>query len=147
MSDVGSSDRVLTTVERAIALRRVEALRGVPMEELSHVAAVAREEWWDEGDFYCRAGDPPGGFAVLVSASVELRRGEEVVGRAEPGEAIGAWSIFDDQPRLMDAAVVGSGRALVIDRDAFFDVLSDHFEIARCMMRDLVRQLRELAQT
>jgi CRP-like cAMP-binding protein len=145
MSETGS-DRLMTTVERAIALRRVEALRGVPMEELSHVAGIAREEWWDEGDFYCRAGDPPGGFAVLVSSAIELRQGDRVVGRAEPGEAIGAWSIFDDQPRLIDAAIVTAGRALVIDRDAFFDVLSDHFEIARCMMRDLVRQLRELAQ-
>jgi len=137
----------MTTVERAIALRGVESFGSVPVGQLAHLAAVSREEWWPEGHVYCREGDPPGGLAVLVSGAAELRHGAEVIGRVDAGEAIGAWSIFDDQPRLADVIVVRSCRALVISRDDLFDVLSDHFDIARYLMRDLIRRLRGLTQT
>lgn len=147
MSRPADTDRSMTTVERAIALRSVESFEGVPVGQLAHLAAVSREEWWPEGHLYCREGDPPGGLAVLVTGAAELRRGGEIIGRVEEGEAIGAWSIFDDQPRLADVIVVRSSRALVISRDDFFDVLSDHFDIARCLMRDLIRRLRELTHT
>jgi CRP-like cAMP-binding protein len=64
-----------------------------------------------------------------------------------PGEAIGAWALFDDQPRALTAVTVEPSHLLRIDREQFFDVLSDHAGIAQGIFKALVRRIRSLAET
>ena len=133
----------MTGVERAIALKGVEAFRSVPMDELAHVATVAREERHPAGRVLFREGDPPGGLLVVLSGDVRLERGGAAAGRAEAGETLGAWSLFDDHARRATATAATDVRLLVLDREAFFDVLSERIEIVRSLFRDLVRRLVE----
>ncbi len=137
----------MTGVERAIALRGVEAFRSVPMDELAHVAAVAREERHAAGRVLFREGDPPGGLLVVLSGTVRLERGGATVGEAGDGETLGTWSLFDDHPRRATAVAATDVRLLVLDREAFFDVLSERIEIVRSLFRDLVRRLVEPAMS
>jgi CRP-like cAMP-binding protein len=135
----------MTAVERAIALREVEAFRSVPMEQLAHVAAASREERFAEGSVFFREGDPPGGLLVVLEGAVRLERGGKVLGEAVAGETLGAWSLFDEHRRRATAMAARDTRVLILEREAFYEVLSEHVEIVKSMFRDLVHRLLALA--
>jgi len=139
------SIRPLTTVERAIALREVDAFRGVPMDQLAHVAAVAHDEWFPADSMLFNEGDPPGSLYVILQGKIRLLRKGETVGEAGENEPLGTWSLFDDHPRRAGARVIEDARVLVLDRDDFYDVLSEHVEVTQSLVKELVRRLMELA--
>jgi len=137
--------RPLTTVERAIALREVNAFRGVPMEQLAHVAAAARDEWCPAGGLLFEEGDPPGSLYVILHGKISLERNGAVIGEAGENEPLGTWSLFDDHPRRATARIVEDARVLILERDDFYDVLSEHVEVTRSLVQELVRRVMELA--
>ena len=134
----------LTTVERAIALRKVDAFRGVPMEQLTHIASVARDAWCPADTLLFKEGDPPGSLYVILEGRIQLKRVDVVLAEAVPHEPLGVWSLFDEHPRRATAAVVEDTRVIVLERDDFYDVLSEHVEVTRCLVQDLVKRLIEL---
>lgn len=134
-----------TTVERAIAFRDVEAFRAVPIEQLAHIAAVAREEIFPAGATLFREGDPAGSLYVILEGNIRLEHDGKTFGEATAGEPLGTWSLFDDHPRRATAHVVDETIALVVERDDFYDVLSEHIEITRTLVQYLVRRLLELS--
>ena len=136
--------RPLTTVERAVALREVNAFRRVPMEQLAHVAAAAHDQWCPAGSLLFEEGDPPGSLYVILQGKISLERAGKAIGEAGENEPLGTWSLFDDHPRRASARVVEDTRVLVLDRDDFYDVLSEHVEVTRCLVQDLVKRLIEL---
>jgi len=140
----GGTDRPMTIVERAVALRGVEAFRAVPMDQLSHVASVAREEAFPAGSVLFREGDPPENLFVLLSGRIRLVRHGRGFGEARAGEPLGTWSLFIDHPRRATAEVLEDSRVLVLDREEFYEVLAEQVEVTRSMVQDLVGRLLEL---
>ncbi len=140
-----SVPRRMTAVERAIALRGVDAFRTIPMDQLAYLAGIVREEVHPAGAVLFREGDPPGGLLVVLDGTVVLKRGDREAGEATAGETLGGWSLFDDHPRRATAVATSDVRALVLDREAFYDVLSDHVELLRSLLRDLARRALEVA--
>jgi CRP-like cAMP-binding protein len=138
------SARPMTAVQRAISLREVEAFRRVPMQQLAHVAAAAREEWFPAGHVLFKEGDSPGSLYVILEGRIRLERGDLVFGEAGAGEPLGTWSLFDDHPRRATAVAEEDARVLVLDRDDFYDVLAEHVEVTRSMVQDLVQRLLDL---
>ena len=134
----------MTVVERAVALRNVEAFRAVPIDQLAHVAAVAREEEHAAGSVLFHEGDPPENLFVVLSGKIRLLRGGRVFGEALSGEPLGTWSLFIDHPRRATAEVVEDARMLVLDREDFYEVLAERVEVTRSMVQDLVGRLLEL---
>jgi CRP-like cAMP-binding protein len=138
--------RSMTVVERAIALRKVEAFRGVPIDQLAHIAASAREVDFAEGDLLFQEGEPPLSLFVMLEGRVRLVRAGKSFGEATAGEPLGTWSIFGDHPRRATAQVVEDARVLVLDREDFYEVVAEHVEITRSLVQDLVRRLIELTR-
>jgi CRP-like cAMP-binding protein len=141
---MSQSVQPLTTVERAIALRKVDAFGGVPMEQLTHIASVARDEWCPADTLLFREGDPPGSLYVILEGRILLKRNDEVLAEALPHESLGVWSLFDEHPPRPPAEVAEDTRVIVLERDDFYDVLSEHVEVTRCLIQDLVKRLVEL---
>jgi CRP-like cAMP-binding protein len=137
--------RPMTVVERAVALRKVEAFRAVPIDQLAHVATVAREESLPAGSVLFREGDPPDSLFVMLDGKIRLLRGGRPFGEAVAGEPLGTWSLFIDHPRRATAEVVENTRVLVLDREEFYEVLAEQVEVTRSMVQDLVSRLLELA--
>ncbi|MCU0223245.1 MAG: cyclic nucleotide-binding domain-containing protein [Acidobacteria bacterium] len=143
----GEGDRRVTMslLDRAVALRGVDAFRGVTTDQLALIAAIAHERVLPDGSLLFDEGAPPDSLFVVLDGSVALSRGGAPMGTVGGGEALGTWSLLDDEPRSARALAAGPVRVLAIDREDFFDVLAEHSEISRSLMRDLVGRLRTLA--
>jgi hypothetical protein len=144
----GQGDRGVTMslLDRAVALRTVDAFRGVTTDQLALIAAIAHERVLPEGSVLFDEGQPPDSLFVVLDGQVALSRQGKPMGAIAGGEALGTWSLLDDEPRQARAVAAGGPiRVLAIDREDFFDVLAEHNEISRSLMRDLVGRLRTLA--
>ena len=135
----------MTVVERAVALRKVEAFRAVPIDQLAHVASVAREQTFAKGETLFREGDPPESLFVVLEGKIGLQRSGEAFAEAVAGEPLGTWSLFIDHPRRATAVVLEAARMLVLDRDEFYEVLAEQVEVTRSMVQDLVGRLLQLS--
>lgn len=137
----------MTTIERVLFLQGVEAFRGVTTEQLGFIATIAKEVTVDAGYVLYREGDPPDGLYVLISGTVALTRGREVIERIRSNGSFGAWALFDDQPRLARAEAAEACRLLFVPRADFYDVLSDHSDITQGIFKQLVQRVRRLAES
>jgi CRP-like cAMP-binding protein len=132
----------LNHVDKVMALKSIEALKAVPTDQLSHVARAARERTYAPREILFQEGDPPGPLFIVLKGKVGLQRGGLLGAEVEAGSSLGAWSLFDDQPRTSDAVALKETQVLEVDREAFYDAIAEHPEIARSLFGDMVRRLR-----
>lgn len=144
--DEEGASLTMLLVDRAVALRSVDAFRGVPTDQLTLIAAIAHERRFPAGSVVFEEGAPPDSLFVVLDGEVSLDRKGFSLGTVEAGEALGTWSLLDDEPRAARAVARRETRTLAIDREDFFELLAEHSEISRSLMRDLVGRLRELAR-
>jgi len=134
----------MTIIERVLLLQNIELFKDVTTEQLSFIAAIAEEIPADAGTVLYRENDPPDGLYVVISGLVAAGRGKESIERIGPNGSFGVWALFDDQPRLTKAETVEASVLLFVRRDDFYDVLSDHMDIAQAIFKQLVNRLRRL---
>ena len=134
-----------TVIEKVILLQDVDVFAEVPTENLAVLAAIADEISLLDGDTLYRQHDPADALYLVLDGRVALRRGERTISEAGPGEAFGTWALFDEEPRLVSAAVVADATLLRIDRDDFVDLMADHVQIAQGVIKAVARRLRGLA--
>ena len=139
-------DVPMSLIDKVLALRRLDLFAEIPAEQLSLVAAVAREATYAPGEVVCRQDDPPGDLILMLDGDVELERDGRPMGRLAPGEALGAFGLFEDAPRPVTARATVRTSALRLDRWGFEDVWTENPELARSLVRQLVRRIRRAAE-
>jgi CRP/FNR family transcriptional regulator len=135
----------MTIIERVLLLQGVELFGSVTSEQLSYIAIISEEISVEPGHIIYKQNDPPDGLYVIISGSVLITRGDEVIERIGPNGSFGVWAMFDDKPRLTGAKAVEASRLLFVGREPFYEVLSGHVDIVQGMFKHLVDRLHQLA--
>jgi CRP-like cAMP-binding protein len=136
---------MLTNLEKILLLQNVDAFSHVTLEQLSYLAASAQEISVPACRQLYAEGDVSDGLYIVISGSVCMRRSKQEIDRILPNGAFGVWALFDDEARMTTAESVEESRLLFIQREEFYDVLSDHVEIVAGIFKHLVQRLRKLA--
>jgi CRP-like cAMP-binding protein len=133
---------VLLTIERVALLRRVDLFADTPDRVLAGLARVLEEVEVPAGATLIAAGAVEDWMYLVADGELEVVRGQY---RAivPPGGVVGELAVLDPQPRTAD--VVARTPALVfrLRKPAFDEVMATRPEIARGVVRELVRRLRE----
>ena len=109
------------------------------------MATVATEVPFPAGSEICKQDDPPGDMFVVLEGQLTLERDGEALGQLGPGDALGTWALFEDEPWQVTARAAEETRTLRIDRWGFEEALDEHPEIARSLIQQLIRRMRKLA--
>ena len=136
----------LNLVEKEIALEAVDLLQNLTPEQLSRLAAIAREATYPPARTMLEAGKPLDALYVIVDGAVELLRNGEPLHVARQNEVLGAWALFDQEAMPVEARTVEDTRVLRILREDFYDLLSDNVEITAAIFSTLVRRFRKLVE-
>lgn len=136
---------MLSIIERVIILQSVDVFSDVPSEELSHVAAVTTELSHGSEETIFQINDPSDAMYVVLEGEVKLSRGRQVVTVAGVDEAFGTWSLFDDEPRVVDAITTRETHLLKLEKDDFMDLLADNVGITQGVLKGIVKRLRGVA--
>jgi len=134
----------LSVVEKVIFLQNVDVFARVPTEQLSHVAAIARDMTVLSGDTIYGLGDESDALYLVIEGAVRLHLDGEDITTAGKGDAFGAWALLDDEPRVATATAEEDSRLLRVDRDDFIELLSDHSEITQSIFKTIVGRMRSL---
>ena len=136
----------LNIVEKVIALEAVELLKNLTPDQLSRVAAIAREVKHAPAKVILEPSRPSDALYVVLEGAVELVRKGETLHVARQNEVLGAWALFDEDPMPVTAKTAEDTRLLRIGREDFFDLLSDNMEITASIFSTLVKRFRKLVE-
>ena len=88
-------------------------------------------------------GDPGDVMCVVVSGTVEIRNGEQLIATQRANDFFGELALFDQEPRSADAVCVEDTVLLEIGGADLEALMERRPEIAREIIRVLARRLRQ----
>jgi CRP/FNR family cyclic AMP-dependent transcriptional regulator len=135
----------LTLVEKVLVLADVALFAETRTADLAHLAAAARENDVLSGEVIHREGDASDAMHVILSGRVRFQRENGAHAEAVKG-AFGAFGLLDQRARTWTAKALEPTLLLSLERDAFVDVLSDHVNVGRGVLRVLAGRLRDRAE-
>ncbi|HLF26550.1 MAG TPA: Npt1/Npt2 family nucleotide transporter [Anaerolineae bacterium] len=139
----------LSLMERILFLRRVPLFADLGPADLKHVASIANELFFAEGEVIAQQGESGDEMYIIVSGEVRVLEGrghgsEMEVARRKPGEYVGEMSIISHEPRMASLVAAGNVRALCIDHAQFEGILRERPETSLAVMRVLISRLKEI---
>jgi CRP-like cAMP-binding protein len=125
----------LPLVERVLLLHDTIAFKRAGIQAVVSLAPVADEFRIAAGDTLFRAGEVTGVFFVVAKGTIELEH-EHTRRRYRfgPGSIAGGSAAFGDVERLYTARARRDSVLLRLREEAFFDVMEDHFDLARSVL-------------
>lgn len=132
-------------IEKVIFLQDIDVFKDVRVEDLAYLAAIAEEVTFIENDTIYEMNEIADSLYLVINGRIRLHRNGEEIAVTGQREAVGTWSLFDNQPRVATATALEETETLKIARDDFYDLLSDHVRIAEAVLRSLARRLRALS--
>lgn len=133
-------------VEKVIALERVELLSGLTPDQLAQIALIANEVVYGPERIILAPSLPLEALYVILEGAVEISRNGRQLHIARQSEVLGSWALFDDSPSPVTAKTLEETAMLRIARDDFYELLSDHMELAASIFSTLVRRFRKLIE-
>jgi CRP-like cAMP-binding protein len=143
-----SSPDMLSIIERVLLLREAEIFKAISSEDLVPVARVAREITIPAGATFIREGEIGDCLYVILSgeASVVVPGAGQVATRG-PRSVIGEMAVISGQPRSADCVATTEITAIRVDRDEFWELLSERPPLALGVIAILTQRLDEAVKT
>ncbi len=132
--------------DKIMALKQVDLFSGAPTNQLSLIAALAQIVDFPEGAELCRQDDPAGDLFIVLAGKALILQDGETKGSLNTGEALGTWGLFEDEPRQVTVKAVEPMQVLRIDRWGFDQLLFEHPEVSRSLIRLMVERLRKMTR-
>ena len=133
---------MLLTIERVALLRRVDLFAETPDRVLSGVARVLEEVEVPAGELLIEAGAVEDWLFIVAEGELEVVRGGHRA-LVPAGDVVGELAVLDPQPRTADVYARTPALVFRLRKAAFDEVMATRPEIARGVVRELVRRLRE----
>jgi CRP/FNR family transcriptional regulator, cyclic AMP receptor protein len=130
--------------------RLVSMLKGVPLfaglddKDLVRIAESGREVFFEAGKKIITQGDRGLGFLLVLDGGVEVNRGGKRLAKLGRGQFFGEMTVIDDQPRSADVVATEPTTCFGLAAWSFDAVIGSNPSIARQIMKELVRRIRQL---
>lgn len=134
----------LDIVQRTALLMRTPALRGLGVQPVSDLAAVAEETQLSTGEHLFDRGSCDRIF-VIIEGRVEAERGEpRVTWQGGPGQIVCDAVCFSALASSWEARAATRARVLSFGVDDWLDVLQENFEMVRATLATFARERERL---
>jgi len=124
----------LAQIEKVVFLQSADLFAFCKAEQILHLASIARERVYAEGEAIFEPGQPAGELHCVVRGLVRLNNdaGKSQVG---PLQAFGVRDVLTGRLRTGTAMAGAETLVLSIDTDDFFDLLANDVEIVKAIFR------------
>jgi CRP/FNR family cyclic AMP-dependent transcriptional regulator len=134
---------MLSTVEKVLFIKSVDLFSKIPGEDLTQVAGIALEVNFERDELIFQEGEMGDSLYLIVDGSVMVHRQGKEITRLSEKEAFGEMAILDNEPRSASVTAVTDVSCLKIERQDFYELMSEKVEIAYGIIRVLTGRLRE----
>ena len=132
----------MAQIEMMVFLQGVDLFAHCNAEQVLRLAAIANEHRYEKDETIFRRDEPADSLYCVVEGKVRLGPENDEAVIIGPSGRFGVLDILSGQTRSGDAVAVTDARALLIDAEDFFDLLSNNIEIVRALFRTVIA-LRE----
>jgi CRP-like cAMP-binding protein len=123
-------------------LGRVPIFANCTAEEVSAIAGVAQEGFFQPGQIIVTQGTPGQAFYMITAGRVEILRDSVSLGTFGPGDFFGEMSLLDSAPRSATIRAIDDVSCLMLSSWDFKALLERHPSIAIKLLEVLSRRLR-----
>ena len=134
---------MISTVEKVLFLKGVDLFRGIPGEELSHIAQITDEVEFRPAQLVFKEGDQGDAMYLIVDGQVKVHSGEQVFAQLGMKQCFGEMAILDAEPRSASITALSELTLLRIQREDFHEILAEKPEISLGIIQVLTSRLRE----
>ena len=134
---------MLSTIEKVLLLQGADILVETETESLALIAAIAQEVHIKAGTTIFREGEAPSALYIIAQGKVSQSKVAKEAGVVSDKETFGMWAVLDESPRLVTAVALTDTCVLKIDREEFYELLADHFDVVRGIFKSLVHRFRQ----
>jgi len=136
-----------TTMERLLALRQVDLLAQLSLEQLEAVAQLTEEGEYLPGEQIVREGEPGDRLYLLLEGSVRVVKGhgtpqELELRTLEAVDYFGEMAVLADEPRSATILAASPARLLSLDGESLRELIREHPDISFSIFRVLTGRLR-----
>lgn len=115
-------------------------------DQLAQIASIADEVVRGPEQIILSPSLPLDALYIILEGAVEISRNGRQLHIARENDVLGSWALFDDSPSPVTAKTLEETAMLRIARDDFYELLSDHMELATSIFSTLVRRFRKLIE-
>jgi CRP-like cAMP-binding protein len=123
-------------------LGRVPIFSNCTADEISAIAGVAQESFFQPGQIIVTQGTPGQAFYMITSGRVEILRDGVSLGAFGPGDFFGEMSLLDSAPRSATIRAIDQVSCLMLSSWDFKALLERHPSISIKLLEVLSRRLR-----
>jgi hypothetical protein len=135
----GLVSAVMTRIEMVVFLQNVDLFSFCTAEQVLRLAAISSECAFAAGEVVYRRNQTPDELYCVVEGRVELVGEDDTRTLVGPQGRFGVLEILSGRLRVADAVATTATRALRIEAEDFFDLLSNNIEIVKALFRQLTR--------
>lgn len=136
--------RNLSTIEKVIFLKSVDIFEHATVEQLGRIAGLMEEVNFEAGETIYNEGDAGDALYVILSGRVVLERNGSTIRELKEKEAFGTLEVLDFHPRAANAKASDPVRALKLNGQEFYELLSVDIEMVQAVFRTLCAVVRRL---
>ena len=137
---------MLLTLEKVLFLKKVDIFADIDDDALAGLAGEMQERDYRAGERIMAEGDMGREVFIIVSGSVRVSRGDQVIAVLGSQSVFGELAALDPQPRSATVTAIEDVRVLVLEHVVLFEQLLSQGELARGIIRFLVRRIRNPKQ-
>ena len=139
-----STEKNLTTIEKVIFLKSVDIFEHATVEQLGRIAGLMEEIHFEAGEIIFKEGDPGDALYLLLNGPVLLEKNGNTIRELKEKEAFGTLEVLDFNPRAVTAKAIDQVRALKLNGQEFYDLLSLDIEMVQAVFRMLCGLVRRI---
>jgi hypothetical protein len=127
----------MARIEMVVLFQGVDLFAQCNAYQLVQLAAITNECRLGAGEVVFQKDDPPDTLYCVVDGKVKIDEGDGRTRIVGPGERFGVMDILSDRLRKSSAEAVVETRALAIEADDLFDLLSVNIDMVKALFRQL----------
>jgi len=139
-------ETTLTKLEKAIILKTGSLFSELPEESLSKLAAIVDEVKIGAGEAVFEKGEMGSSIYVIVDGDVRVHDGQRTLNHLGEGDVFGEMALLDPAPRVASVTASTDTCLFRLDQEPFYELMDDRIEVARGVIRVLIRHLRARVQ-
>ena len=132
----------LLAVEKVMALKTTRIFGETAEDILVDIAAILKEVPVQAGEKIVEKDEIGTCMFIIYEGSVQVHDGAFALAELKNRDFFGELSLLDSEPRSASVTALEESLLLRLDQDAFYEIMTDHMEVTREIMKILCRRLR-----
>jgi CRP-like cAMP-binding protein len=133
---------VRLTIEKVMILKTCEMFSQIPEDSLAEIAAITEEELKEPEENIFEKGEMGDAMYIIVYGKVKVHDKDKVFATLGERDIFGEMAVLDTEQRSASITALEETRLFRINQEPLYELLAEHPEVTKGIIRVLCSRLR-----